>query len=153
MTANDPRSLFRGTHFARVLAVLRRRLGPQVLGRMLSIQPGSVELDFYAGGRIQSATVAFNGSFILGAGSVKYRGPLPGFRLSQLGGGTPATLIRRIAARFHAPVGDLYEINVFPNWFGMPIGWVVESSDHRQFQSAGSRDPVEESPPGIRESR
>ena len=41
-TPNDPRSLFRGTHFARVLAVLRRRLGPQVLERMLSIQPGSV---------------------------------------------------------------------------------------------------------------
>jgi hypothetical protein len=49
---------------------------------------------------------------------VEYRRPLPGFSLSQLAGGAPGWLTRRIAAKYHLPVKDLYSMSVFPDWFG-----------------------------------
>lgn len=87
---SDSRSLMRGTHFARALAILRRHLGPGVRARMLTIQPGWAELIFDAGGRVQNDGVSRLGraSNRL-AGRFERSSPVPRGRAARCDRGNP----------------------------------------------------------------
>ena len=140
----DPRSLFVGSNFRRILLIAQRHMGPRANIEMTRIAPGAVQMTVVKGRKQSLIMIDIKGDY-----SSTDDGPLIGsaqvYYLAQLGAHVPSALAHRLATLAHQPTSSINYILVQPDPAAQEFFWrIYTTKPGVYFQAAGANSPIQE---------
>jgi hypothetical protein len=140
----DPRSLFIGSNFRRILLIAQHHLGPRANIEMTRIAPGAIQMTVVKGSKQSLIMVDIKGDY-----SSTDDGPLVGsaqvYYLAQLGAHVPSVLAHRLATLAHQPTSSINYMLVQPDPAAQEFFWRVYTTKQGvYFQAAGATSPIQE---------
>jgi hypothetical protein len=142
--ATDPRSLFIGSNFRRILLIAQHHLGPRANVEMTRIAPGAIQMTVVKGDRQSLIMIDIKGGY-----SSTDDGPLTGsaqvYYLAQLGAHVPSVLAHRLATLAHQPTSSINYMLVQPDPAAHEFFWRMYTTKQGvYFQAAGANSPIQE---------
>ena len=142
--AADPRSLFVGENFAKVLVLVRRHLGAQADIESLEVFPAQLEATVRQPSAEVSVIARIDGEYLSSSDS-NVSGSTQAFRLSQIHADVPPSLVRRISRHGRVPVSAQRFMQVRIDTLNHVFHWYVyPTRDGIYFQADNAHGPIQE---------